>query len=285
MRSSRCTAVLVVLALPLLLGAAPEKQVTKALRSQLAGDLRVHRALLKSERRILLTELAALVDTAQGSVLTPAQAASLISPLDTFQTAVAGRVDAFYDSVSSRGQSALNAFLALVPAATALPTGITFGDGGALDAALVSFGAQLEKHYPPIRKRIAAFQKACEARSGVALTVLLRSPTPEDYPGFDFENFYGSYSNLSIDIAIGASALDTSGDGLLAVAGSADVSGGPVTVELNGPTSAPDQQATPAAGTGRWIAVFAGPLDEASYVVRARQGTDGQWVSWHIGVR
>lgn len=58
-----------------------------------------------------------------------------------------------------------------------------------------------------------------------------------------------------------------------------------VTVELNGPTSAPDVMSMPMSPGGRWAALFAGPLTEASYVVRARQGTDGQWVSWHIGVR
>lgn len=281
----RRTALLFVLTLPLLLGAAPDKTVVKALRKNLAGDLRAHSILLKSERSILLAELGTLVDTAQSTLLTPQQAANVVGLLHEFQGALIGRTDDFFGYVSVRGKDALNAYLALVPGATSLPIGITFGDGGALDASLVAYRAQIEKLYGPIRKRIAAYQKACETRSGVGVTVLLQTPTPADFPGFDFDTYFGSYSNLSIDTAVATSALAASGDGIIVVAGSADSSGGSVTVELNGTTAAPDEVAVPAPGTGRWMAVFAGPLAEASYVVRARQGTDGQWVSWHIGVR
>lgn len=281
----RRTALLFVVALPLLLGASPEGQVVGALRRDLASDLRTQRSLLANERKSLLTQLGDAIDLAESTVLTPVQCAGIVSTLEEFQIEVAARTEGYFGLLSSRGQTALNAFLALVPGATALPVGITFGDGGALDQSLRAYVSQVQKLYAPLAKRLAAYQKACEARSGVGVTILLQPPIPEDFPGFDFDTFYGSYSNLSLDLAVGASSLDTSGDGLIALFGSADVSGGTVTVELNGPTSAPDGMSMPMSPSGRWSAIFMGPLAEASYVVRARQGTDGQWVSWHIGVR
>jgi hypothetical protein len=283
--SPRCAALLIALAVPLLAAASPEKQVVNDLRRDLAGDLRTHRSLLVNERQILLTQLGTAIQGAQSTVMTPLQCAGLISTLNEFQESVRERTDDYFSLTSSRGQGALNDFLALVPGATATPVGLTFGDGGALDASLVNYWSSVEKLYPPIQKRIATFQRACEERSGVGVTLLLRPPTPEDFPGFNFDTSFGSYANLSMDAAVGASALGASGDGLIAVVGSADINTGMVTVELNGPTAAPDEIVAPDPATGRWVAVFEGPLGEASYVVRAQQGTDAQWVSWHIGIR
>jgi hypothetical protein len=279
------TALLLALALPLLAAASPEQQVVNELRQNLAGDLRTQRSLLANERKILLTELGPVIQGAETNVLTPIQCVGIIGPLEGFQLSVLQRTDDYFSLAASRGQSALNAFLALVPGATALPLGLTFGDGGALDASLRDFWSQIEKLYPAIQKRVATYQKACEGRSGVGVTLLLRPPTPEDFPGFNFDTFFGSYANLSMDVAVGVSALDTSGDGIIAVLGSADTSMGTVTVELNGPGIAPDEVVDPTPATGRWVALFEGPLVEGSYVVRARQGIDGQWVSWHIGIR
>ena len=284
--SPRRTALLLALAIPLLAAASsPEKQVVGELRQTLAGDLRTHRSILANERKILLTELGTVIQGAESSVLTPAECVGIVLPLDDFQVAMRQRTEDYFSLASGRGQGALNTFLALVPGATAAPLGLTFGDGGVLDTTLRDFWSSVEKLYPTIQKRIVTYQKACETGSGVGVTILLRPPTPEDFPGFDAATSFGSFGNLSMDVAVGASALDTSGDGIIAVLGSAYTNGGPVTVELNGPGIAPDAVVDPAPLTGRWLAVFQDPLAEGSYVVRARQGTDGQWVSWHIGIR
>lgn len=267
--------------------ATPASSLLAKLKQGLKLEQKTQRTLLETERKLTLTQLAPYLAAVKSDVYPPLTAISLVWPVLDYQSTVGLRVDEALTGFAGRMREAGIDFHALQPAATALPIGFTAGDGGCGDAAHADFLRRVDGAYAPLRKSVAKLAKALRTKSNIGLNVLMRSPTPIEFPGFTDASFFGSYDSFSLDFLASASHLGTANDGIVIVAGRAETGVGSVEVVVNGPNYATKLVAVDPS-TGRFMAMFDNNglgLGEGTYSVRARLSSGGAWSNWHIGVQ
>lgn len=278
----------VVLACGMLAHAAtPGAALFAKLKQGLKTVVKTERTLLETERKLALTELTPLLAQVKNTVYPPSSAIGVTWPLLEFQTNVGNRVDEALGAIAGQMMQAGIEFHAQNPTATALPVGFTIGDGGCGDAAEAEFLRRVDAAYAPLRKSVAKVAKALRTKSNVALNVMVRTPTPIEFPGFSDASFYGSYDSFSLDFLSAASHLGFANDGILIVAGRAETGVGAVEIVVNGPDYE-TQSVMPDPATGRYVAIFNKNglgLTEGTYSVRARLASGGAWANWHVGVQ